>query len=153
MPVEIIIDNGIDFTYGSFPEGFRAKDLAQKLASLVPGLQSIRITTPRFNKGTTFTYDFRGLRNTQKWGYTYQVSEYIIRNSGMGMTYTLREGEQPRKLVNLDEVATVIARDVNAAIDKWWDSYQGVQDAVDEYADDYSGLVIPDDDEEQDATT
>jgi hypothetical protein len=118
--VEIVIDNGLDFTLGDFPEGFAAKDLANLIAPKVKWLQSIRITTPRvksLNGPTPFTYDyvFQGKMADRRWGYTHRVSEHVIR-SWIGGPVVVSETNQPRARIDIEYVASQIAREINEGV-------------------------------------
>ncbi len=118
--VEIVIDHGLDFTLGDFPEGFAAQDLANKIAPKVNWLQSIHITTPRIKSANiptprTYDYVFQGKTNNRKWGYTHRVSDLVIR-SWVGGPVVVSETKPPPARISMEYVADRIASEVNEGV-------------------------------------
>jgi hypothetical protein len=102
------IDCGLDFTLGEFPDGFRARDLGNKIKTQVDDLRMVRIYTPRMwgnrkPRPGVYNFEFLGETGSKRWGYIHEVSEYVISDRN----------------VSLDIAAAEIARPVNGEVRKF----------------------------------
>lgn len=118
--VEVVIDHGLGFTLGEFPEGFAASDLAHTVKSMIVGLRSIWITTPRIKpvddpNRHTYDFHFRGSIDGKPWGYVYRVSEHEIRDWVGGPVF-LNEARLRSMRPTIRQAADLMAREINAAV-------------------------------------